>query len=270
MSLNITLIGTGNIGSAMVKGWCKKIDAGEAQVNGNELNITLAERDAKKLEALKADYPMLKGFSDNVEATNGADIIIIAVKPWQVEGIINEIKGNFSENTVLVSVAAGITSQRLREMLEGTPLTQAFLVIPNIAAEFGASMTFISPLPAANADSVSTVESLFRLDGGAIVCEEKLLVPGMLMASCGIAYIMRILRAQSQAGVEMGFYPKDALDIALQTMQGAVSLLRGTGEHPEVAIDRVTTPGGYTIKGLNELDHSGVASGIIKAFKTGL
>lgn len=270
MSLNITLIGTGNIGSAMVKGWCKKIEAGEAQVNGSELNITLAERDSAKLEALKADFPMLNGYTNNVEATKNADLIIIAVKPWQVESIIKEIKSNFTEKTILVNVAAGITSQRLQEMLEGTSLTQAFLVIPNIAAEFGASMTFISPLQTSRKDSIDTVEALFKLDGGAIVCEEKLLVPGMLMASCGIAYIMRILRAQSQAGVEMGFYPKDALDIALQTMQGAVSLLRGTGEHPEVAIDRVTTPGGYTIKGLNELDHAGVASGIIKAFKTGL
>lgn len=268
--INITLIGTGNIGSAMVKGWCRKIECGEAKVNGSELNITLAERDRNKLEALKKDYPMLKLSSDNVEATTGADIIIIAVKPWQVEGILNEIRPNIKKETLLVSVAAGITSQKMQEMLAGGEMPQAFLVIPNIAAEFGASMTFISPLPDTQKEAIDTVEALFKLDGGAIVCEEKLLVPGMLMASCGIAYIMRILRAQSQAGVEMGFYPKDALDIALQTMQGAVSLLRGTGEHPEVAIDRVTTPGGYTIKGLNELDHSGLSSAIIKAFKTGL
>ncbi len=268
--MNVTLIGTGNIGSAMVKGWCKKAEQGEANIGSEQLCITVAERDEKKLEALKASHPMLNISTDNKTATEGADIIIIAVKPWQVEGLINEIRPNLKSDTIFVSVAAGITSEKMGAMLAGGDMPQTFLVIPNIAAEFGASMTFISPLPGTKQEAIDKVEALFKLDGGAIVCEEKLLVPGMLMASCGIAYVMRMLRAQAQAGVEMGFYPKDALDIAMQTMQGAVSLLRGTGEHPEVAIDRVTTPGGYTIKGLNELDHSGVASGIIKAFKTGL
>jgi pyrroline-5-carboxylate reductase len=92
----------------------------------------------------------------------------------------------------------------------------------------------------------------------------------MMMASCGIAYVMRYIRAQMEGGCEMGFYPEQAKQIALQTMQGAVSLLKETGWHPEAAIDKVTTPGGVTIKGLNELDHSGFNSAVIRSLKAGL
>ena len=93
---------------------------------------------------------------------------------------------------------------------------------------------------------------------------------GMMMAGCGIAYVMRFLRAMTEGGVEMGFYPDEAKQIAMQTMQGAVTLLRETGLHPEAAIDKVTTPGGITIKGLNELDHAAFNSAVIRCLKAGL
>ena len=93
---------------------------------------------------------------------------------------------------------------------------------------------------------------------------------GMMMAGCGIAYVMRFLRAMMEGGVEMGFYPNEAKEIGMQTMQGAVSLLRETGLHPEAAIDKVTTPGGITIKGLNELDHAAFNSAVIRCLKAGL
>ena len=96
------------------------------------------------------------------------------------------------------------------------------------------------------------------------------IAPGMMMASCGIAYVMRYIRAQMEGGVEMGFRPAEAQAIAMQTMKGAVALLENTGLHPEAAIDRVTTPGGVTIKGLNELDHSGFNSAVIRSLKAGL
>jgi pyrroline-5-carboxylate reductase len=92
----------------------------------------------------------------------------------------------------------------------------------------------------------------------------------MMMAGCGIAYVMRYLRVMMEGGVEMGFYPADALKISMQTMRGAVTLLEETGLHPEAAIDKVTTPGGFTIKGLNELDHAGFNSAVIRSLKAGL
>ena len=92
----------------------------------------------------------------------------------------------------------------------------------------------------------------------------------MMLAGCGIAYVMRFLHAMMEGGVEMGFYPDEAKAIAMQTMQGAVTLLHETGLHPEAAIDKVTTPGGVTIKGLNELEHAKFNSAVIRCLKAGL
>jgi pyrroline-5-carboxylate reductase len=143
-------------------------------------------------------------------------------------------------------------------------------VVSNIAAEYGESMTFVSSSRNVAEDKVAMVADLFRLVGDVKVCEERMVASGMMMAGCGIAYVMRYLRAMMEGGVEMGFYPADALKISMQTMRGAVTLLEETGLHPEAAIDKVTTPGGFTIKGLNELDHAGFNSAVIRSLKAGL
>ena len=155
---------------------------------------------------------------------------------------------------LVVSVAAGIRHEHID-----------VYAMPNIAAEFGESMTFVEEAPQAE-----TVAELFGRVGQSRVVPRRLMEAGMMMAGCGIAYVMRFLRAMMEGGVEMGFYPDDAKQIAMQTMQGAVSLLRETGLHPEAAIDRVTTPGGITIKGLNELDHACFSSAVIRCLKAGL
>ena len=111
---------------------------------------------------------------------------------------------------------------------------------------------------------------LFGKVGQCKIVPQRLMGAGMMMAGCGIAYVMRFLRAMMEGGVEMGFYPNEAKEIGMQTMQGAVSLLRETGLHPEAAIDKVTTPGGITIKGLNELDHAAFNSAVIRCLKAGL
>ena len=131
-------------------------------------------------------------------------------------------------------------------------------------------MSFIAKGKDTSDDSLAKVKALYDLCGDTLVVTENLVGPGMMMASCGIAYVMRYIRAQMEGGCEMGFYPQQAKQIALQTMQGAVSLLKETGLHPEEAIDKVTTPGGVTIKGLNELDHCGFNSAVIKSLKAGL
>ena len=137
--------------------------------------------------------------------------------------------------------------------------------MPNIAAEFGESMTFVE-----EAEQADQAAKFFERVGQCKVVPQRLMNAGMMMAGCGIAYVMRFLRAMTEGGVEMGFYPDDAKRIAMQTMQGAVTLLHETGLHPEAAIDKVTTPGGITIKGLNELDHAAFNSAVIRCLKAGL
>ncbi len=261
--MNISVIGAGNIGGALVRGWSKR---------GKDMNITVSGVHIEKLNRIKDDCPNIDITTDDNVAAKDTDMIVIAVKPWQVETVIKDIKSNLKASQTLISLAAGITLEQINDMLHnnGCEIPSVFYVIPNIAAEFCESMTFISAAEGVDASIINKVENLFKIVGDTFVCQEKLIAPGMLMASCGIAYVMRFLRVQTEAGVEMGFYPPDALKIAIQTMKGAAELLHETGEHPEQAIDRVTTPGGYTIKGLNEMDHAGFNSAVIRVFKTGL
>lgn len=258
--MKITVIGAGNMGGALIHGWAK---------SGKLESITIADKNEKVLESFREAYPFISTTTDNVEAVRDAEIVILVVKPWFMPAVLDEIKPALDlKNQIIVSDAANFTTEELANAL-GTS-GQFCYVIPNIAAEFGASMSFVAKGEGCSDDSLANVKSLYDLCGDTLVVTEKLVEPGMMMASCGIAYVMRYIRAQMEGGCEMGFYPQQAKQIALQTMQGAVSLLKETGWHPEEAIDKVTTPGGITIKGLNELDHCGFNSAVIKSLKAGL
>ena len=258
--MKLTVIGAGNMGGALIKGWAK---------SGKVDSITVADKNEALLEEFKREYPALNTTMDNVEAVKGADIIVLVVKPWLMKLVLAEVKHVLDlEKQIIVSDAANFTTAMIAEELGQNG--QFFYVIPNIAAEFGASMSFIAKGSGATDESLKAVDDLYAIDGDTLVVTENLVGPGMMMASCGIAYVMRYIRAQMEGGCEMGFYPQQAKQIALQTMQGAVSLLKATGWHPEEAIDKVTTPGGVTIKGLNELDHAGFNSAVIRSLKAGL
>lgn len=258
--MKLTVIGAGNMGGALIKGWAK---------SGKVDNITIADKNETLLAEFKQTFPSISVTTDNVEAVKGADIVVFVVKPWLMKLVVAEVAHVVDlEKQIIVSDAANVTTDMLAEAfgVDG----QFFYVIPNIAAEFAASMSFIAQGPGASDESLKAVEDLYAIVGDTLVVQENLVGPGMMMASCGIAYVMRYIRAQMEAGCEMGFYPAQAKQIALQTMQGAVSLLKATGLHPEEAIDKVTTPGGVTIKGLNELDHSSFNSAVIRSLKAGL
>lgn len=259
--MKLTVIGAGNMGGALIHGWAK---SGEVE------SITISDKNETLLANFKEKYPSINITTDNVEAVKGADIVVVVVKPWLMPLVLDEIKPALDlDKQIIVSDAANYTTENLAEQFCNEN-GQYFYVIPNIAAEFGASMSFIAKGKAASDESLAAVKALYDLAGDTLVVAENLVGPGMMMASCGIAYVMRYIRAQMEGGCEMGFYPQQAKQIALQTMQGAVSLLKETGWHPEEAIDKVTTPGGVTIKGLNELDHCGFNSAVIKSLKAGL
>ena len=232
------------MGGALVKGWAKA---------GMSANLTVTAHTQQTLDRLVEACPGITAMLDNSKAVQVADVVVLAVKPWLVEQVIAEIMPELKDK-LLVSVAAGVRHERID-----------VYAMPNIAAEFGESMTFVE-----EADKADAAAGLFGKVGQCKVVPRRLMDAGMMMAGCGIAYVMRFLRAMTEGGVEMGFYPNEAKEIAMQTMQGAVALLRETGLHPEAAIDKVTTPGGITIKGLNELDHAGFNSAVIRCLKAGL
>lgn len=249
------------MGGAIVDGLAKG-----SYVNAADITVSDASQAAvKRFTQTGANIT-----TDNLVAAKWGDMVMVVVKPWLVEQVLGEIKDALDyERQQLVIVAAGIKGEQLKAwMQKGNQLPTMYLAIPNIAIAQLASMTFLVEV---NAEHPQTeqVKALFDSMGQTLVTEEKLLGAGTTLASCGIAYAMRYIRAASEGGVELGFKADLAKQIVMQTVEGAVKLLQATGLHPEAAIDLVTTPGGVTIKGLNEMEHAGFTSSIIKGLKAG-
>ncbi len=207
--------------------------------------------------------------TDNVAAVEGADVVAIVVKPWLVEQVVKEISPVFNpDSQILLNMAAAVKADCLAEWM-GKSSFPLFQVIPNIAIAERASMTFIVPVVASEGQT-KVVKAIFDKLGESLVTDEDHLSAGTTLASCGIAYAMRYVRAASEGGVELGFKADLSKDIVLQTLKGAVALLQANGNHPEAEIDKVTTPGGLTIRGLNEMEHAGFTSAVIRGLKAAM
>ena len=260
--MKISVIGAGAMGGSTVEGLLKTNVIMPA-------DITVADPVQKTLDRFAEQGASVT--TDNSIAAEGADVVMVVVKPWLVETVLNGIKDSLDlSKQLLVVIAARVSTAKIRSILAGSqpedfPL---FLVIPNIAIAEMASMTFIVPVGATD-ENIQTVVSIFDEMGSTLITDEQHLAAGTTLASCGIAYAMRYIRAASEGGVELGFKADDAKAIVMQTMKGAVELLEASGLHPEAAIDLVTTPGGVTIKGLNEMEHAGFTSAVIRGLKAG-
>lgn len=232
-------------------------------------DITVSNPHANKLarfEELGASVT-----TDNKTAIAGADIITIAVKPKVVKIVAEEIKAVVdSGSQVIVNMAASVSIAQLSQWLDVDGKAPAIVqALPNIGIAEQASMTFLSH-DARSAACLGKVEEVFNSVGSTLVVDESLLSSGTALSGCGIAYVMRFVRAASEAGVELGFKASDAKDIVLQTMQGAINLLKANGSNPEAEIDKVTTPGGMTIRGLNAMEQAGFTNAVIQGFKGSL
>lgn len=259
--MKVAIIGAGNMGGAIARAL--------AATGGYE--IALSNPTLPKLEAFKAEFPdrFITVTTDNVEAVIDADVVILAVKPWLLGQVIEQIKPRlvYRRNTI-VSLAGGVSIDALDAMLvRGDELSAVCRVIPDTALSVGKSMTFIAGRRA-DASTLQTVESLFRRMGEVAVIEERLMDAATALSSCGIAYVYKFIQACVQAGVELGFRPADALRYVCATVDGAAAMLSLPGAAPQTEIDKVTTPGGMTIKGINALEHSGFISAVINAILT--
>lgn len=218
-----------------------------------------------KLDDIKAQFPQINITQDNKECVREADMVIIAVKPWKVEDLAKEIAPELKNEKVIIgSMAAGISTEKIANLFGNQH--PVYTIIPNTAIAVRQSMTFIASkntTPEMDAE----VLTIFRELGEAMLVEERLIPAGMALASCGIAYAMRYIRAATEGGVELGMYARDAQHIVEQTLKGAVALLQANGSHPETEIDRVTTPGGITIRGLNAMEENGFTNSVIKGLK---
>lgn len=251
----LTIIGSGNIGFSLAKGLVKSGDYKAAE-------ILLTRR---TLVALSEEQSLGFGISDNnTEAVKDAEIIVLAVLPQQIRKVMEEIASALVPHQIIVSVASGVSCQDIKDILGQDAIVVR--AMPNTAIAIGQSMTCIATDTAPEAVT-ATVSRLFEAVGAVIVIQEDLMTAATALCACGIAFFLRAIRAASQGGVEIGFHAHDALKMAIQTAKGAADLLLQTKNHPESEIDKVTSPKGCTIAGLNEMEHNGLSSAFIKGIK---
>lgn len=249
----ISIIGAGNIGTSIASGLAK---SGKFKAR----DITLTRRRLELLEPFRKE-----GFritSDNAEALNNSDIVLVAVEPQQLDDLLEEIKPLLQpEKHTLISVVTGVHSKHIIDKTGGIiPVVRA---MPNTAIAIRESMTCIASTET-NGDAIIMTEEIFDTVGETMVIMEEQMTAATALCACGIAFFLRSIRAASQGGIEIGFHSTESNFMAAQTAKGAASLLLKLGNHPETEVDRVTTPRGCTISGLNQMEHNGFSSAMIK------
>jgi pyrroline-5-carboxylate reductase len=252
MSKKIAIIGGGNLGSAIAEGLLKSKFCKPS-------NITITKRNLSTLEKLQEKG--VKVTSQNAEAVKNSELVILAVKPYQVSDVLNGFKDQLTQKHTLVSVVTGVLIEDIEGIIQKK--IPVFRAMPNTAISIEQSMTCLSFTNASTIE-IELVKQIFSTLGKVAVIDEKLMEAATILGACGTAYAMRFIRASIQGGIEIGFDVNTASLIVEQTVKGAAELLLQKGSHPEQEIDKVTTPKGCTIAGLNEMEHQGFSSSLIK------
>lgn len=253
--MKIAIIGTGNLGKSIAKGLITT-DA--------ITSLYLTKRNLSDIQSFEG-YKNVHLTSDNIEAVKHSDILIFAVQPAHFEEILQSIKPYLTEKHVLISTITGFTISKI----EAEAGEQNFIIraMPNTAIAVGKSMTCLC----ANTNGekrIKIAEAIFNRLGHSLTIPESQMQAATVVCASGIAFWMRLIRATTQAAIQLGFDAKEAQELAMHTSEGAASLLITTGNHPEEEIDKVTTPMGCTIEGLNEMEHKGLSSSLIQGMVT--
>ncbi|HEY5559792.1 MAG TPA: pyrroline-5-carboxylate reductase [Steroidobacteraceae bacterium] len=253
----IAILGGGNVGQALARGVI-------AARRFRPADITLTRRHPDKLAEMAAADLQVGG--DNRAAVAKARQVVVAVQPQQLDTLLSEIRESLEpKRHTLISVVTGVSIAQIRAQLGiDLPIVRA---TPNTAIAIGQSMTCLAALPE-HGNSLKQARTLFDSVGTTLVIDESMMESATALCACGVAFFLRSIRAASQGGIEIGFHPEEALLMAAQTARGAAGLMMREGAHPESEIDRVTTPRGCTIAGLNEMEHHGFSSAMIKGILT--
>ena len=248
--MKIAILGCGNIGTSIAHGFadCDKVNLRE---------LTLTRRQLEPLDIFKLWG--IKIHSDNKKAVKESECILLTVGPQQMVELLEDISDILDpKKHILVSVVTGVRIEQIRKYIN--PKVHIVRAMPNTAAAIMESMTTLL--------SLNKVKQLFDTIGKTLVIPEELMVPATALGASGLAFFLRAIRAASQGGTEIGFHADDAILIAAQTAKGAASLLLDSDHHPESEVDKVTTPRGITISGLNQMEHGGFSSAMIKGIVT--
>ena len=224
-------------------------------------NITLTRRILSELSSF-ADH----GFrvtDNNSSAIKENELVIISVGPQDAERVLNSFKDNLNpERHILISTMTGVSIDKIQNVIgDHIPIVR---IMPNTAVAICESMTCIAATDE-HSESLVVVKKVFDQLGQTLIVKESLIAPATALCGSGLAFFLRAVRAASQGGTEIGFHAEEAILLAAQTARGAASLTLESEMHPESEIDKVTTPKGITISGLNEMEHRGFSSAMIRA-----
>ena len=249
--MKIAIIGTGNLGLSIAKGLI---------INNTITSLYLTKKNIDTIDDWK-EYNNVKITSDNKEAVKNSDILIFSVQPGQFEEILYEIKNLLNQKHVLISTITGFHIKRIESIIgDKFPIIRS---MPNTAISVRKSMTCLCS-NIVGKKRIDIAVAIFNGLGNTILINEKDMQAATVICASGIAFWMRIIRAMTQGGVQLGFDAKEAMKRSMFTALGASSLLIDNKTHPEQEIDKVTTPNGCTIAGLNEMEHNGLSSSLIK------
>jgi pyrroline-5-carboxylate reductase len=253
--MKVAIIGAGSLGQSIGKGLL---------TNKVVSSLYLTKRNTNSIKDFE-NYDEVILSSDNTEAVVNSDILIFAVQPRHLNNILKNILPHLHKNHVLISVITGFSIAKI-EAIVGEELS-IVRAMPNTAASVAESMTCLS----SNTKGKETIElakTIFNSLGVSMEIPEEQLQAATVICASGIAFWMRLIRATTQGAIQLGFEAHEAHELAMQTCFGAATLLKESGNHPEAEIDRVTTPGGCTIEGLNEMEHQGLSASLIKGINT--
>jgi len=253
--MKIAIIGVGSLGYSIAVGVLNKKKDIKCQA------LYLTKRDITSLEHLDK-LSCVKLTSDNKRAVKYSDVIIVAVLPAQLKKVLEEIKSEINPNRhTIISVATGREIEEIESVIgKNVPIIRA---MPNTAISVGQSMTCLSANEKGNS-KMHCAKTIFNALGQTLCIDEKHMQAATVICASGIAFWMRLIRATTQGAVQLGFHSEEAQQLSMQTALGAASLLIDSQSHPEQEIDKVTTPSGCTIEGLNEMEHNGLSSSLIK------
>lgn len=254
---NLAILGAGNIGTAIARGL---IHSGSFEAN----RVILTRRKVHLLDELKKQGLVIS--DNNRDAVNKSEIILISVEPQQLDPLLAEISSGLdSQKHIIISVVSGVSCKQIKAKIKkDIAIVRA---MPNTAVAIKESMTCLAS-ESKDEKAIEIAKSVFAAVGKTIVIAEEQMIAATSLGACGVAFFLRAIRAASQGGIEIGFHSKEALNIAAQTAKGAAALLLSMENHPEYEIDKVTTPRGCTISGLNQMEHEGFSSAMIKGIVT--
>lgn len=249
--MKIAIIGTGNLGQSIAKGL----------ISSNAItSLYLTKRNPETIQKFEGQQ-LVTVTSDNVLAVQKSDILIFAIQPSHLEAVLREIEPYLTENHIIISTVTGFDIPKMESIVG----VERFIIraMPNTAIAVGKSMTCICSNQLGK-KRIKVAEAIFNRLGHSMIIPEAQMQAATVVCASGIAFWMRLIRATTQAAIQLGFDAKEAQELAMYTSEGAANLLIANGNHPEEEIDRVTTPKGCTIEGLNEMEHKGLSSSLIQ------